>query len=52
MSRKVNCYDNAHMKSFWATLKTEALVGQIPGEPRQSPCRWREAIPGAAPEMA
>jgi transposase InsO family protein len=25
MSRKANCYDNAHMESFWATLKTEAL---------------------------
>jgi putative transposase len=27
MSRKANCYDNAHMESFWATLKTEALAG-------------------------
>lgn len=26
MSRKANCYDNAHMESFWATLKTEALA--------------------------
>jgi putative transposase len=25
MSRRGNCYDNAHMESFWATLKTEAL---------------------------
>ena len=25
MSRKANCYDNAHMESFWATLKAEAL---------------------------
>jgi putative transposase len=23
MSRKGNCYDNAEMESFWATLKTE-----------------------------
>jgi transposase InsO family protein len=23
MSRKANCYDNAHMESFWATLKAE-----------------------------
>lgn len=27
MSRKANCYDNAHMESFWGTLKTEALAG-------------------------
>jgi putative transposase len=25
MSRKANCYDNAHIESFWATLKTEGL---------------------------
>ncbi len=29
MSRKANCYDNAHMESFWATLKTEC-GGQTP----------------------
>jgi putative transposase len=28
MSRKANCYDNAHMESFWGTLKAEALSGQ------------------------
>lgn len=28
MSRKANCYDNAHMESFWATLKTEATAGK------------------------
>jgi putative transposase len=28
MSRKANCYDNAHMESFWATLKTEGLPRQ------------------------
>lgn len=28
MSRKANCYDNAHMESFWATMKTEALGGR------------------------
>lgn len=27
MSRKANCYDNAHMESFWGTLKAE-LIGQ------------------------
>ena len=25
MSAKGNCYDNAAMESFWATLKTEAF---------------------------
>ena len=29
MSRKANCYDNAHMESSWATLKTEC-GGQTP----------------------
>lgn len=29
MSRKGNCYDNAKMESFWATLKTELIDGQI-----------------------
>lgn len=28
MSRRANCYDNAHMESFWATLKAEALAGR------------------------
>lgn len=28
MSRKGNCYDNATMESFWATLKTELLQGR------------------------
>jgi transposase InsO family protein len=28
MSRKANCYDNAHIESFWATLKTEGLPQQ------------------------
>ena len=29
MSRAANCNDNAPMKSFWATLKTELIDGQI-----------------------
>ncbi len=29
MSRKANCYDNAHMESFWATMKTECMSGSI-----------------------
>jgi len=28
MSRKANCYDNAHMESFWATLKTECRIAR------------------------
>ena len=28
MSRRANCYDNAHMESFWGTLKAELLDGQ------------------------
>ena len=30
MSAKGNCYDNAAMESFWATLKTECFQDQIP----------------------
>ncbi len=30
MSRRANCYDNAAMESFWATLKTECFHAGIP----------------------
>lgn len=30
MSRKGNCYDNATMESFWATLKTECFGPYVP----------------------
>lgn len=30
MSRKGNCYDNAMMESFWATLKAECFHGERP----------------------
>jgi putative transposase len=30
MSRRGNCYDNATVESFWATLKTECFNNQIP----------------------
>ena len=30
MSRKANCYDNAMMESFWATLKTECFGSYVP----------------------
>ena len=29
MSRAANCYDNARMESFWATLKTELIDGHV-----------------------
>lgn len=28
MSRRANCYDNAHMESFWGTLKAELITRQ------------------------
>lgn len=28
MSRKANCYDNAHMESFWGTLKAEVIAAR------------------------
>lgn len=28
MSRRANCYDNAHMEAFWGTLKAELLAGR------------------------
>lgn len=31
MSRKANCYDNAHMESFWSTLKLELVYRQAEG---------------------
>jgi transposase InsO family protein len=30
MSRRGNCYDNAMMESFWATLKTECFGDDVP----------------------
>jgi putative transposase len=30
MSRRGNCYDNAAMESFWATLKAECFHRQLP----------------------
>jgi Integrase core domain len=30
MSRRVNCYDNAHTESFWSTLKTECFGSELP----------------------
>jgi putative transposase len=28
MSRKANCYDNAHMETFWGTLKAELIASR------------------------
>jgi putative transposase len=28
MSRRANCHDNAHMESFWGTLKAELPAGR------------------------
>jgi transposase InsO family protein len=36
MSRKANCYDNATMESFWATLKTECFASFIPQTKQQA----------------
>lgn len=36
MSRKANCYDNAAMESFWATLKTECFGSLIPESRRHA----------------
>ena len=30
MSRKANCYDNASIESFWATLKAECFGSFLP----------------------
>ena len=36
MSRRGNCYDNAAMESFWATLKAECFDGEIPATRAQA----------------
>jgi putative transposase len=36
MSCKANCYDNAMMESFWATLKTECFASFIPRTKQQA----------------
>ena len=36
MSRRGHCTDNAHMESFWATLKTELLAGRSPATRQQT----------------
>jgi transposase InsO family protein len=36
MSRRGNCYDNAAMESFWATLKTECFRNMIPATRAQA----------------
>jgi putative transposase len=36
MSRRANCYDNAAMESFWATLKTECFANHVPATHAQA----------------
>jgi putative transposase len=36
MSRRGRCTDNAHMESFWASLKTELLAGRPPATRQQT----------------
>jgi transposase InsO family protein len=36
MSRRGNCYDNAMMESFWATLKTECFGDYVPATRREA----------------
>ncbi len=36
MSRRGNCYDNAMMESFWATLKTECFGDYVPATKSQA----------------
>jgi len=46
MSRRGNCYDNAAMESFWATLKTECLGPCIPKTRYQAKLMIFEYIEG------
>ncbi|MBK8039492.1 MAG: transposase [Verrucomicrobiaceae bacterium] len=36
MSRTANCYDNATMESFWATLKAECFGSSVPSTRAQA----------------
>jgi transposase InsO family protein len=36
MSRKGNCYDNAFMESFWATLKAECFGSYVPASRKEA----------------
>mgnify|MGYP000414995574 CR=1 FL=1 len=36
MSRRGNCYDNAHTESFWSTLKTECFGSELPKTRQQA----------------
>jgi putative transposase len=46
MSRKGNCYDNAAMESFWATLKTERFASYIPATKEQAKIMILDDIEG------
>ena len=47
MSRAGNCYGNAKMESFWATMKTELIDGQVyatRAEAKSAICRYIEVF--------
>jgi putative transposase len=46
MSRKANCYDNALMESFWATLKAECFAGQRPSTRQAARLKIFDSIEG------
>ena len=46
MSRKGNCYDNARMESFWATLKAECFHGERPATRQAAKLRIFDYIEG------
>ena len=46
MSRRGNCYDNATMESFWATLKTECFGGEVPASRRSARLKVFDYIEG------
>ena len=46
MSRRGNCYDNAMMESFWATLKAECFHGERPATRQAARLRLFDYIEG------
>ena len=46
MSRRGNCYDNAMMESFWATLKAECFAGEMPPTRQAAKLRVFDYIEG------
>lgn len=46
MSRRGNCYDNAMMESFWATLKAECFHGERPATRRAAKLQIFDYVEG------